>query len=139
MWIIYIVFNKFVTWLLPFFFFNALVFWLQSMWDLTSPTRHRTHTLCIERRVLNTGPPGIPWYLPLAYLFLRHLILSVLLRGDCTWYPVSDLCWALCSYAWSLGTGFWKLSQLIQGWSLKPENGKPFSAWIGWPTEREIK
>ena len=29
------------------------VFWPQGMWDLSSPTRHQTHTPCIGRRSLN--------------------------------------------------------------------------------------
>ena len=28
-------------------------FWLQGMWDLSSPTRDRTHTPCIGRQSLN--------------------------------------------------------------------------------------
>ena len=29
-----------------------------GMWDLNSPTRDRTHALCIGSAVLTTGPPG---------------------------------------------------------------------------------
>ena len=32
---------------------SVLVFWPQGMWDLSSPTRDRTCTPCIERRSLN--------------------------------------------------------------------------------------
>ena len=51
MWTIFKVFNEFVT--LSLFFFNVLVFWLQGMRDLSSPTRDRTLTPCIGRRSLN--------------------------------------------------------------------------------------
>ena len=39
------------------FLFYILAFWLQGMWDLSSLTRDRTHTSCIWRWSLNTGPP----------------------------------------------------------------------------------
>ena len=42
MWIILKVFIEFVTILLRFY---ALVFWLQGMWDPSSPTTEQTHTL----------------------------------------------------------------------------------------------
>ena len=32
-----------------FFFFNVLVFWPRGRWDLSSPTRYQTYTLCIKR------------------------------------------------------------------------------------------
>ena len=50
MWAIFKVLVEFVTILLLFY---VLVFWPQAMWDLSSPTRDRTHTLCIGRRSLN--------------------------------------------------------------------------------------
>ena len=61
MWIIFFfffkVFIEFVTVLLLFY---VLVFWQRGVWDLSSPTRDRTHTRCIGRRstALTTGPPG---------------------------------------------------------------------------------
>ena len=42
MWIILKVFIEFVTILLRFY---ALVFWLQGMWDPSTPTTEQTHTL----------------------------------------------------------------------------------------------
>ena len=50
MWTIFKVFIEFVTILLLFY---VLVFWSQGMWDLSSPTRDRTHTPCIGRQSLN--------------------------------------------------------------------------------------
>ena len=50
MWTIFKVFIEFVTILLLFY---VLVFWPRGMWDLSSPTRDRTHTPCIGRRCLN--------------------------------------------------------------------------------------
>ena len=44
------VFIEFVTTLLLFY---ALFCWPQGMWDLSSPTRDRTHTPCIGKRSLN--------------------------------------------------------------------------------------
>ena len=46
-WIIFKVFIEFVTISL---LFHVLAFWPQVMWDLISPTRGRTHTLCIGRQ-----------------------------------------------------------------------------------------
>ena len=37
--------------------FSVLVFWLQSMWDLSSQTKDGTHTLCIGRWSLNQWTP----------------------------------------------------------------------------------
>ena len=37
----------------PLVFFNALAYWPQSMWDLSFPTRNRTHTPCPGRWNLN--------------------------------------------------------------------------------------
>ena len=42
----FLVFIDFATKLL---LFSVLVFWLQSMWDLSSQTRDGTHTLCTGR------------------------------------------------------------------------------------------
>ena len=50
MWTIFKVFIEFVTLLLLFY---VLVFWLRGMWDLSSPTRGRTHTPYIGRQSLN--------------------------------------------------------------------------------------
>ena len=54
MWTIFKVFIEFVTLLLLFYIF---VFWPRGMWDLSSPSRDRTHTPCIGRWNA-TGPPG---------------------------------------------------------------------------------
>ena len=92
-------------------FFYALVLWLQSMWYLTSSIRHRNHTLCIRRQSLNHwSTREIPWYLPLAYLFLRDFILFVLLRGDCTWSSVlmpGAWEWAFGNLVNSFKVGHW--------------------------------
>ena len=40
------------------FFFNVLVFWPWSMWDLTSPTRERTCTPALEGAVLIADSEG---------------------------------------------------------------------------------
>ena len=85
MWTIFKVFIEFATVLLLFY---VLVFWLRGMWDLCSPTRDQTHTLCIGSQVLTTGlqrksPCGFFLFLffnsnPLfIYLFL-YLFLAVL-------------------------------------------------------------
>ena len=50
MWTIFKVFIEFVTILLLFY---VLFFWPQGVWDLSPPTRDRTHTPCIGRRSLN--------------------------------------------------------------------------------------
>ena len=47
MWTLFNIFIEFVTILLLFFY--VLVFWPRGMWDLSSPTRDRTHTRCIGR------------------------------------------------------------------------------------------
>ena len=50
-WTIFKGFIEFVTILLQFY---VLVLWSQGMWDLSSPTRDRTHTpLCARRWSLN--------------------------------------------------------------------------------------
>ena len=66
MWTIFKVFIEFVTILLLFY---VLVFWPRGMWDLSSLTRDRTCTPCIERQSLN------PWTareVPASFL-LTHL------------------------------------------------------------------
>ena len=50
MWTTFKVVIEFVT-ILPLFYVLAL--WPRGMWDLSSPTRDRTHTPCIGRRSLN--------------------------------------------------------------------------------------
>ena len=50
MWTIFKVFIQSVTIL---FLFYVLVSWLWGMWDLRSPIRDQTHTLCIGRWSLN--------------------------------------------------------------------------------------
>ena len=49
-WTIFKAFIEFVTILL---LFSVLVFWLQCMWDLCSPSRDQTHTPCAGRWSLN--------------------------------------------------------------------------------------
>ena len=44
--------------MLLFFFFNVLVFWPWSMWDLTSPIRERTCTPALEGAVLIADSEG---------------------------------------------------------------------------------
>ena len=42
-----------------FIYFLKSLFWPNSIWDLSSPTRDRTHSPCIgKHRVLTPGPPG---------------------------------------------------------------------------------
>ena len=55
MWTIFKVFPEFVT-VLPLFY--VFVFWLQDMWDLSSQTRYRTGSLCMEDKIFITGLPG---------------------------------------------------------------------------------
>ena len=50
MGIIFKDFIEFVTILLLFYVFD---FWLQGMWNLSSPTKDQTHTFCIRRQSLN--------------------------------------------------------------------------------------
>ena len=62
------------------FCFYILVFWLRGMWDLSSPTRDRTHTPCIGRRNLKHWtarevPGGSFWSGP-EDVGPRHLICS---------------------------------------------------------------
>ena len=76
MWTIFKVFIEFVTILLLFY---VLVFWSQGMWDLSSPTRDRTHTPCIGRQSLNHWTarevPSLwfwfvfPWWLVMLSIF----------------------------------------------------------------------
>ena len=40
------------------YYFYVLFFWPRGMWDLSSPTRGQTPTICIGSRVVTTGPPG---------------------------------------------------------------------------------
>ena len=51
---------KFVTTLL---LFHVLVFWPHGMWDLSSPTRNQTLTLCIERWSLNHCTTRESWWI----------------------------------------------------------------------------
>ena len=50
LWTIFNVFIEFVTILLLFY---VLVFWPEGMWDLSSPTRDQTCTLCLGRPSFN--------------------------------------------------------------------------------------
>ena len=45
-WTIFKIFVEFVAILLLFYLF---IFWSQGIWDLDSPPRDQTHTLCIGR------------------------------------------------------------------------------------------
>ena len=50
------------------FCFLGFFFWLQGMWDLSSPTRDQTHTRCIRRESLNhwtTREVPAPQFFPL--------------------------------------------------------------------------
>lgn len=55
MWTTFKVFPEFITALLLFY---VLVFWLQDTWDLSSPTRYQTCTLCMEDKIFITRLPG---------------------------------------------------------------------------------
>ena len=52
--------------LLIFFFFLAKPL---NIWDLSSPTKEPTCTLCSGNRVITTGPPGKSLSSPLSYFF----------------------------------------------------------------------
>ena len=66
MWTIFKVFTEFLV-------FYVLAFWLRGMWDLSSPTRDRTHTPCIGRQSLNHRTtrevPKFFLYVPTSCLF----------------------------------------------------------------------
>ena len=55
MWTIFKVFIEFVTLLLLFY---VWVLWPGDMWDLSYPTRNRSHTPAMEGEVLTTESPG---------------------------------------------------------------------------------
>ena len=38
--------------------FYVLIFWLQGIWDLSSPARDQTPSPALEEEFLTTGPPG---------------------------------------------------------------------------------
>ena len=115
---IFKVFIEFVTILLPFF---VLVFWLQGMWNLSSPTGDRTHNPCTGNKGLTTRPPGKPqglvFKLVLCSLFGPCLRFSL----PVSQHPCPQLCWmsflhcSLCAlspvttwnYCWK---GFWQIS-----------------------------
>ena len=92
-WTILKVFIEFVT---LFLLSYVLVFWLWSMWDLSSLMRDQICTPALEGEVLNTGPPGKSlriildaWHLQGAsslFLFWKHYMNSVIninADGDC--------------------------------------------------------
>ena len=61
------------------FFFFFLVFWPRGMWDLSSPTRDRTHTPCTGRQSFNHWTTrDVPPVLPLAKRFFRVFSLNIL-------------------------------------------------------------
>ena len=55
MWAILKIFTEFITIVLLSY---VLVFWLQGVWDLSSPTGERTHIPASEGEVSLTGLPG---------------------------------------------------------------------------------
>ena len=70
MWTIFKVFIECVTILL---LFHVLVFWLQGMWDLSSPTRDRNHTPCIARWSLNHWTAGD---VPVIFVFCQNSLFT---------------------------------------------------------------
>ena len=64
MWIIFKVFTEFATILFLFYVLcNFFFFWLQGMWDLSSPTRDRMQSPpALESEVLAHGLPGKSHY-----------------------------------------------------------------------------
>ena len=52
-------FKVFIEIVTIFLLFHVLVFWPQSMWDLSSLTKNQTHnTPAMEGEVLTSGQPG---------------------------------------------------------------------------------
>ena len=99
MWTIFKVFIEFVTILL---WFYVLVFWLQVMWDLSSPGIEPTPP-ALEGEVVITGPPGRCKEWPHILKLNRESLL--LLIKDC------DYC---------IGPFMYK----VQSWSLLEEVGR---------------
>ena len=63
--------------------FYVLVFWPRGMWDLGSPTRDRTRTLCIGRRSLNHWTAReVPRLIFLICTFLYCITFSVKLNKN---------------------------------------------------------
>ena len=81
MWTIFKVFIEFVTIML---LFCVLTFWLQGMWDLSSPTRNQTCTPCIERPVLTIS---------LLEVFLNYKHLEGKLFSMCIHYALPQSMW----------------------------------------------
>ena len=52
------------------FFLLIFIFWMCSMWDLSSPTRDQTCARCLRSTVVNIGPPGKSLF----YLLIKHLL-----------------------------------------------------------------
>ena len=52
------IFQVFIEFVMILLLFYVLDFWLQGMWDLSSPTRVQTCTPAVEGEVLTIGPPG---------------------------------------------------------------------------------
>ena len=83
----FLVFIEFVT--IPLMFY-VLFFWLPGMWNLSSPTRDRTHNpTVLEGIVLTTGPPGSPGGKSQESLSLSSTCLPVgfILRWWQRWQP----------------------------------------------------
>ena len=85
-WIVFEVFIEFVTILL---LFHVLAFWPRGMWDLSSPTRGQTWTLCFGRQSLNhwtTREVLKPCYLNMYMLCAKSLQLCLILCDpmDCS-------------------------------------------------------
>ena len=87
MWTSFKVFIEFAAILLLFY---VLGFWLQGMWDLSFPTRDRTHNPCIGRQSLNhwTAREVPAWLL---LLCSSHNILIIIIDITRTIIPSSSL------------------------------------------------
>ena len=85
MWIIFKVFTEFATILFLFYVLcNFFFFWLQGMWDLSSPTRDRMQSPpALESEVLAHGLPGKSHY--------YHAVLtSQAVWGHAPWPPSTN-------------------------------------------------
>ena len=94
-------------------FSSVVAFWLQGMWDPSSPTRDPTCTPALESKVPITGPPGSPSNLLITIIYLAVLGLS---RGT------QDL-WTLCcmgSFGWSMQTLSWGMWDIVSRPGIRP-------------------
>ena len=106
--------SLFVEFVPVLFLFYVLYFWLQGMWNLSSPTRDRTHTSCIRRWSLNhwTYREVLPSYffcvlnflLMFSFPFVERELLFLLKKGVASLCPninqqrISPTLWVLgCS------------------------------------------